>query len=98
MQYETIEVSPLSREVGAEVTGVDIAQGVSDAQFAEIHRAFVAHGVIFLRDQLINEDQHIAFAQRWGEINVNRFFEPVVSHPMIAEVRKEPDQKINVGG
>ncbi|MGB5755957.1 MAG: TauD/TfdA family dioxygenase [Acidimicrobiales bacterium] len=95
--YQTITVDRLSPAVGAEIGGVDIAAGVSEEQFAEIRRAFIDNGVIFLRDQDITPDQHIAFAERWGEINVNRFFKPVDSHPQIAEVRKEPDQTKNIG-
>ncbi|MEM7207690.1 MAG: TauD/TfdA family dioxygenase [Pseudomonadota bacterium] len=97
-QYQTISVEPLSTSVGAIVGGVDIATGASREQFAEIQRAFVEHSVIFFRDQSLTPDQHIAFAERWGEINVNRFFQPVATHPNIAEVRKDAEQKINVGG
>ncbi len=95
--YQTITVDRLSPAVGAEIGGVDIAAGVSEDQMAEIRRAFIDNGVIFLRDQDITPDQHIAFAERWGEINVNRFFKPVDGHPQIAEVRKEPDQTRNIG-
>lgn len=94
--YQTIEVAPLSPVVGAEISDVDLA-AVGDAQFAEIRPAFVEHGVVFFRDQNLNPNQHLAFAHRWGEINVNRFFTPVETHPSIAEVRKEPDQKTNIG-
>ena len=38
-----------------------------------------------------------ATARRFGKINVNRFFTPVERHPEVAEVRKEPDQKRNIG-
>ena len=95
--YTTIEVTPLSPSIGAELSGVDIAAGISAKQFAEIQRAFIDHGVIFFRDQDLSPDQHIEFARCWGEINVNRFFQPVESHPLIAEVRKEPDQRSNIG-
>lgn len=95
--YETITVHKLSPAVGAEIGGVDIATGIDDAQFAELRRAFIDNGVIFLRDQDITPEQHIEFAERWGEINVNRFFKPVDGHPRIAEVRKEPDQSKNIG-
>lgn len=97
-EYKTLSVTPASPAVGAEIAGVDIAGGISDEQFAELRRAFIEHGVIFLRGQNISPDQHIEFARRWGEINVNRFFKEVDTHPIIAEVRKEPEQKINVGG
>jgi taurine dioxygenase len=95
--YSTITVTPISRFVGAEIGNVDIAAGLSDEQFLEIRRAFVAHGVIFIRDQNLSPDQHIEFAKRWGEINVNRFFQAVDTHPIIAEVRKEANQKTNIG-
>lgn len=97
-QYDTITVTRCSHAVGAEVGGVDLAAGVDDRQLAELRRALADHGVIFLRDQDITPDQHEAFAERWGTINVNRFFTPVPDHPRIAEVRKEPDQQTNVGG
>ncbi|MDH3376984.1 MAG: TauD/TfdA family dioxygenase [Gammaproteobacteria bacterium] len=95
--YTTIEVTPLSRSIGAELSGVDIAAGICAKQFAEIQRAFIDHSVIFFRDQDLSPEQHIEFARCWGEINVNRFFQPVESHPLIAEVRKEPDQRSNIG-
>ena len=94
--YQRITVSRLSPAVGAEIGDVDL-RAIDDQQFDEIHRAFVDHGVIFFRDQDLTPDQHIEFAERWGEINVNRFFHPVDTHPRIAEVRKEPDQVNNIG-
>jgi taurine dioxygenase len=96
-KFNTIEVSPLSPALGGIISGVDIAAGISDEQFAEIRQAFIDYSVIFLRDQQITPDQHIEFARRWGEINVNRFFQAVDSHPIIAEVRKEADQEKNIG-
>ena len=68
-EYKTIKVIPISREVGAEISGADIAAGISNQQFAEIRQAYIDHGVIFFRDQVITPDQHIEFARRWGEIN-----------------------------
>jgi taurine dioxygenase len=96
-EFNSIEVSPLSPALGGIISGVDIAAGISDEQFAEIRQAFIDYSVIFFRDQQITPDQHIEFARRWGEINVNRFFQAVDSHPIIAEVRKEADQKKNIG-
>jgi taurine dioxygenase len=96
-QYKTIQAIPLSPALGAEISGIDIAGGVTDEQFTELRQAFVDFSVIFLRDQDITPEQHIAFAERWGKINVNRFFQPTDNYPVIAEVRKEADQKANIG-
>ena len=92
----TIRVVPTGAPVGAFVEGVQVAD-CDDEAFAVIHAAFVTHGVVFLRDQRLSPDQHLAFARRWSTINVNRFFTPVAGYPEIAEVRKEPDQTENIG-
>jgi taurine dioxygenase len=92
------EIRPLSGAIGAEILGVDIGDDLSDAQFADIARAYADYGVIFFRDQTPTPEQHIAFARRFGAINVNRFFKPVEGYPVIAEVRKEADQRANIGG
>ena len=93
----TIEIAPVASALGAEIRGVDLSEELSDADTATIRDAFGRYGVIFFRDQDLTPEQHIAFAERWGEIEVNRFFRPVEGHPMIAEVRKEPEQKANIG-
>lgn len=83
--------------VGAEVIDVDVRK-LDDKQFAEIRRAFDEHGVLFFRDQQLAPEDHIAFAQRWGPININRFFKAVDGYPQIAQVLKEPQQTKNIGG
>ena len=96
MGYECITVEATGA-VGAIVSGVDLSQLENDA-LTELKAAYSAHSVLFFRDQNLTPEQHIAFAERWGEINVNRFFTPVADHPSIAEVRKEQDQQFNIGG
>src|SRR6476469_304220 len=48
--------------------------------------------------EVLTPEQHLAFARRWAPIDVNRFFKHVDGYPEIAEVRKEPEQKTNIGG
>ncbi|MGH6916516.1 MAG: TauD/TfdA dioxygenase family protein [Geminicoccaceae bacterium] len=92
-----IEVVPVASALGAEIRGVDLREDLSEAESAAIRDAFGRYGVIFFRDQSLSPEQHIAFARHWGEIEINRFFRPVEGYPMIAEVRKEPEQKQNIG-
>jgi taurine dioxygenase len=92
----TLHIQPLAG-VGAEIGGVDIA-ALSDTDFAAIRAAFADHGVIFFRDQSIDETQHIDFARRWAPININRFFGAHPGFPEIAMVSKEPEQRNNIGG
>lgn len=95
--FEQIDVRPAGTAVGAFVDDVELAT-VDGARFAELRRALGEYGVLFFRGQELSPDDHLAFAERWGPINVNRFFGAVPTHPAIAEVRKEPDQQINIGG
>lgn len=82
---------------GAEITGVDIRK-LSPGEFKTVQKAYADHGVIFFRDQSLSEDDHIAFARRWGPININRFFLAHDQYPEIALVLKEKEQKTNIGG
>ncbi|MEL6726928.1 MAG: TauD/TfdA family dioxygenase [Pseudomonadota bacterium] len=91
-----IQITPVDG-VGAEITDIDI-KSLSDEDFAQIQDAFAEHGVIFFRDQDTAEEDHIAFAERFGDININRFFAAHPDFPQIALVAKEPDQKDNIGG
>ena len=83
--------------VGAEISGVDLRY-LSDEAFGEITQAFSEHGVLFFRNQTLSEQDHIEFAQRWGDININRFFAAHPDYAEIALVAKEPDQTDNIGG
>jgi len=93
-----IRVTPCSPAVGALIEGVDLSRPIAGEHMRAMRAALRDHGVIFIRDQKLSPQQHIAFAQRWGEININRFFAAVPGHPEIAEVRKEPEQVNNIGG
>ena len=92
----TLDIRPHGR-VGAEILGVDLAR-IDSAALAQIRAAFAEYGVVFFRDQTIDEDDHIAFARALGPININRFFAAHPRYPEIALVLKEPDQRENIGG
>lgn len=96
--YTRFALEPAAPLVGAFISGIDVSQSLSETVSAELDRALAEYGVIFLRDQALTPEQHIAFARRFGDIDVNRFFKPVENYPQIAEVRKEADQKANIGG
>lgn len=92
-----LQIEPASPAVGAIVRGVDLRK-LTDGEFGAVQQAFWDRGVLFFRDQALSPEDHIAFAERWAEIEVNRFFTPVETHPQIALVLKEPDQTTNIGG
>ena len=93
-----IIIKPTSGSIGAEIHGVNLSTDLSDAVFSEIRQTFIDHGLIFFRNQELTPDDHLRFAKRWGEININRFFAKVEGYEQIAEVKKDSDQEINIGG
>src|SRR2546423_7420216 len=74
--YETIAVEKLTPIIGAEISGVDLGQLVSDdkrsnRQMDEIHRALAENSVIFFRDQVITPQEHLAFGRKFGELHIH---------------------------
>jgi taurine dioxygenase len=57
--------------LGAEIQGVDLALDLDAATFRRIEDAFNRYGVIFFRRQNITVGQQIAFARRFGEVEIN---------------------------
>ena len=98
MRNSRIQARPTSGAVGAEILGIDLSRDLDDSDVQELRAAFNEYGVIFFREQNLSPEQHIAFAERFGQININRFFKTAPGYPQIAEVRKEPGQKTNIGG
>jgi len=97
MTLGSMSVMPVTKGCGVEVHGVDLAH-LSNSEMEDIRSLYVDHGVIFFRDQSLTPEQHIAFAKRWGEIDINKFFPANGQYPEIAEVRKEKNQTTNIGG
>jgi len=83
--------------VGAEVFDVDVRE-LSEGDVEALDEAWAKHGVLFIRGQSLDPDQHLAFAERFAPVDVNKFFAHVEGHPAVAQVLKEPDQKANIGG
>ncbi len=80
----TIEIVPRSPALGAEIRGVDLSKGVSDGEFATIIEAWHRYQVILFRDQqLPEEQQQVAFAQRFGELAEIHVPEYAGNHPAV---------------
>jgi taurine dioxygenase len=95
---DPIRIRPLGGAVGAEIEGLDLSSPLGADALATVRSALFESGVIFFRDQRLTPEQHIAFAEQFAPININRFFAHAPGYPAIAEVRKEPEQKTNIGG
>ena len=64
---QSIEVSPLTIHIGAEISGVDLMHPLPQQQIEDIRAALLKWRVIFFRDQAMTHAQHIDFAKQFGE-------------------------------
>ncbi len=65
----SIKVSPLTCAIGAELSGVRLADAARDEHmFADIRNLLLEHKVLFMRDQDCTRAEHVAFARRFGEL------------------------------
>ena len=92
-----MDIKPIGQNCGVEIAGATLASA-DDRQLEAIKQAIYAHGVAVFRDQDFSPQDHIAFARRWGGIDINDYFPLEGDHPEIAVVRKAADQQTNIGG
>jgi len=82
-----LTVQPLAGTLGAEISGVDLAQPLDDKTFKEIHAALLEHLVIFFRDQQLTPEQHIAFGRHFGELHIHPYIPNLEGYPEIIKLR-----------
>jgi taurine dioxygenase len=82
---DNIAAVRVGRDVGAEITGVDVAQPLSDAAFGRILQLFHQHGVVFFRRQRLTPRDLRTFSARFGELDIHHMTEHTL--PEIPEVR-----------
>lgn len=88
-----MRIEPLTCSIGAELVGVHLADAIDDdGLFAAIRAALLKHRVVFLRDQDITRDEHVAFARRFGELEDHPVAGSDPEHPGLVRIYKTPDQ------
>ena len=78
----SLKVTPFAAPLGAEITGIDLRHDLNDESFALIEAAWHDHGVLIIRDQQLEKQDQLAFANRLG---------PVGPRGLPAEKRNEVD-------
>ena len=90
-------IEKLAGYCGARLHGVSLEKATLSA-LVQMREALFEYGVIVMPNQHLSPEGHIAIAEFFGKIDVNRFFTPVTNYPNIAEVQTVPGQKEVIGG
>ncbi len=94
-----LHATPIAGSVGAEIRGVDLATAVQDPQVvAELRRLWLEHQVLAFRDQDLDSEQFLAFADRIGTRSRYPMVPGIDGHPDIIAVLKLPGETVNFGG
>jgi len=94
----TIGVQTIAGALGAEITGVNVAEDLDADTVQAIRGAWLEHLVLFFRDQDVTPTQFLAFARRFGEPIEYPFVKGLDEHPEIIPVLKLEHETINFGG
>ena len=66
-----LEVRPTGGALGADIMGADLARPLTSAEFGAIHGAWMRHLVLRFREQLLTDDQLMAFSRNFGALDGN---------------------------
>ncbi len=89
LTFERFDVRQQEATIGAEVSGLDLCRPLDDATVAELRTALAEFKVLFFRDQPLTPAGHVAFARRFGELEVHPFIPPSPGQPELVRFAKE---------
>jgi alpha-ketoglutarate-dependent taurine dioxygenase len=90
-----ITITPRHPLIGAEIRGVDLGR-VHDDTFRRIYEAWLVHLLLVFSEQDVTDEQQIAFARRFGELEIHPSSEHRSSrHPEIYRV-SNVDERGNI--
>ncbi|MDF3289568.1 TauD/TfdA dioxygenase family protein [Streptomyces silvisoli] len=78
----TLDVRKIAGHIGAEISGVDLADELSAPVVAAIRAALLEHRVVFFRGQRLDAEHQEAFARRFGS--------PTTAHPTVPSLDGSP--------
>lgn len=96
MAQLNIQVSRIAGTLGAEIHGIGLALPQSDVTIAAVRALLLEHGVIFFRDQQLDDARLKAFAGRFGTFFHHPYFLSE-DDPDVVVIRRAPGDKRIVG-
>lgn len=92
-----MQISPLSDALGAEISGIDVAD-LDQATFEAVRDAFHQYQVVVFRDQKLSVDDHIKFSRRFGDMEIHISTDNLLKdHPEILLVTNKKENGKYIG-
>lgn len=93
-----MEIQQISGALGAEVTGVDLREEISNSVVSDIHAAFLKHHVLYFPGQHLSPQQELRFTRIFGEPDLYPFLDGLPDAPEVVEILKTETDTRNFGG
>ncbi|MFT5175073.1 MAG: taurine dioxygenase [Gammaproteobacteria bacterium] len=97
MSEQTLSVTALSPRIGAVISGIDLTKPLGNQQFNELFDAWMAHHVLFFRDQKLSIEQHKSIGRKFGELHVHPGSPPPNGHPEVIVIHAD-ENSVRVSG
>ena len=94
----SFKVSPLGSQIGATISGIDLASSLNSDEVDFIENCLGEYLVVFFRDQHLDPGSLYRAAASFGQPVPYPFVDGLPGHPEIVEVAKLPHETQNFGG
>ena len=88
----TLSISPSGQACGAEVTGIDLTQPLSQADISELRSMWLTHQVLSFPDQPLSDDDLERITLYFGPFGDDPFIAPIAGRDHIIAVRRAADE------
>ncbi|ALE16200.1 Alpha-ketoglutarate-dependent taurine dioxygenase [Altererythrobacter epoxidivorans] len=89
----TLDVRPMTPAIGAEIHGVNLGASDIASRIPEIRAALLRYGVVFFRDQEMTQEQHIAFARHFGDLEIHPATPKDQENPEVLRIVHGPNSR-----
>ncbi|MDF2119023.1 TauD/TfdA family dioxygenase [Roseiarcaceae bacterium H3SJ34-1] len=87
----TIRLRKIAPHLGAEVTGIDLALPISDADAKTLDDALAKHEVLVFKNQKLDVDQYMSFGRVFGSLTVHPFSTALIDRPELIVLDNDAD-------
>ena len=92
-----INIAPLSGALGAEIDGINLAEPLTPMMVRRIRKAFLDNQVLVFPNQQLTPKQQLAFARRFGTVDIYPFLKSIDGVPQVIEILKTEKDTSNFG-
>ena len=92
-QSHPYTIKRLSPSIGAELLDLDLKNSLSEDLKDEIYQALLVYKVIFFRDQDLSIEEHLEFANNFGELEIHPFANNDKQYPEVLKITHNEKNK-----